>query len=88
MPKMEARVYLTCNMRSSGCTQSEERSISVSTKDSRSPPPAFSPRAARRRRRDVTRRDGSSAFPLLITCSQLNTDREGRVIPTIKVEIV
>lgn len=40
MPKMEACVYLSCNMRSSGCTE-PENSISppISTKDSRSPPP-------------------------------------------------
>lgn len=40
MPKMEACVYLSCNMRSSGCTEPES-SISppISTKDSRSPPP-------------------------------------------------
>lgn len=36
MPKMEACVYLSCNMRSRGCAEPES---SISTKDSRSPPP-------------------------------------------------
>lgn len=38
MPKMEACVYLSCNMRSSGCTELESI-IPISTTDSRSPPP-------------------------------------------------
>lgn len=36
MPKMEACVFLPCNMRSRGCAEPES---SISTKDSRSPPP-------------------------------------------------
>lgn len=34
MPKMEARMHLSCNMRSSGCTELESVS-SISTADSR-----------------------------------------------------
>lgn len=38
-PKMEACVYLSCNMRSSGCTEPGSISPPISTTDSRSPPP-------------------------------------------------
>lgn len=44
MPKMEACVYLSCNMRSSGCTEPESSlSPLISTKDSRSPPLLLQP---------------------------------------------
>lgn len=59
MPKMEACVYLTCNMRSSGCTEPESIiSPPISTTDSRSPPPRPQPLRDGRKKKCSHSRDG------------------------------